>query len=87
MRLTHGCPIAIYGDEIGEVNFQTCPLLQQAGGRRVSRRDSVLAGADVCIGFYSPFFPCWLKQRGFFIKRFQTISPGVQVAVVVWRFW
>jgi len=56
--------------------FQTCPLLQQAGGRRGSRRDSVLAGAGVGFSFSSLIFPCWLLQRGFLINRFQTISPG-----------
>lgn len=32
-------------------------------------------------------FPCWLLQRGFFAGRFQMFSPGVSVAVVIWRFW
>src|ERR1051325_664966 len=67
-------------------NFQTCPLLQQAGGRRVSRRDSVLAGADVCNSFSSLVFPCWLPQRGFFASGFHDLSEGSQVAVVVWPF-
>src|SRR3954447_24132475 len=49
-------------------NFQTCPLLQQAGGRRVSRRDSVLAGADVCTSFSSLLFPWRLTAEGFFLK-------------------
>jgi hypothetical protein len=31
-----------------------------------AEEDSVLAGADVCKSFSSPFFPCWLRQRGFF---------------------
>jgi len=42
-----------------------------------AEEDSVLAGADVCMSFCSPFFLCWLRQRGFFVKRFSTISPGV----------
>ena len=42
-----------------------------------AEEDSVLAGADVCKSFSSPFFLCWLWQRGFFVKRFPTISTGV----------
>src|SRR5215831_11892767 len=60
--------------------FQTCPLLQQAGGSEVGRRDSVLAGAGVCNSFSSPPFPCWLLQRGFFAGwihgTVSEVSPG-----------
>jgi hypothetical protein len=52
-----------------------------------AEEDSVLAGADVCQSFSSPFFPCWLRQGGFFVKRFHDLSGVSWVAVVVWRFW
>ena len=32
-------------------------------------------------------FPLLVAAEGIFAGRFQTFSPGVQVAVVVWRFW
>jgi hypothetical protein len=53
-----------------------------------AEEDSVLAGADVCKSFSSPFFLFWLSQRGFFVKRISyDLSGSSQVAVVVWRFW
>jgi hypothetical protein len=57
--------------------FQTCPLLQQAGGRRGSRRDSVLAGAGVGNSFSSLIFPCWLLQRGFLSNVFKRSLRGI----------
>ena len=54
----------------------------------MSRRDSVLAGADVCNSFSSRFFPWRLPQRGFFVIPHSYRSlHGIEVAVVVWRFW
>jgi hypothetical protein len=32
-------------------------------------------------------FPLLVAAEGIFAGRFQMFSPGVQVAVVVWRFW
>jgi len=58
----------------GEVTFLTCPLQQQAGGRRVSRRDSVLAGAGVVVSFASLFLPLLVAAEGFFIERSYSLS-------------
>jgi len=69
-------------------NFQPALCSKQAGGRRVSRRDSVLAGAGVCYRFGSLFFSCWLPQRGFFlVKRFHAISPGIIGSGASLAFW
>src|ERR1039457_3585638 len=75
--LTLGDPVAIFGDELAE-ELLTCPLLQQAGGRGTSATRQRACGSrcrQQHLG--SLVFPCWLQQRGFFVKRFLTISPGV----------
>jgi hypothetical protein len=64
--LTVGCRIAIHGGELAKY-FQACPLLQQAGRRKVGRRDSVLAGADVCKSFSSQTFSFVGCRRGVFL--------------------
>jgi hypothetical protein len=66
--------------------LQTCPLLQQAGGRRMGGEDSVLAGAGVYSGL-ARSFPLLVAAEGFLTGRFHMFSPGVSVAVVVWHFW
>jgi hypothetical protein len=65
-------------------------LPSAATGREewVSRRDSVLAGAGVCISFCSLILSLAVAAEGFFVSNgFDSISPGIRVAVVVWRFW
>ena len=68
-------------------NSVTCPLLQQAGETEAGKKNSVLAGADVLQWFDARDLDRLLvATEGFFYADFN-FSPGIWVAVVIWRFW
>lgn len=54
----------------------------------MDRRSIVLAGAAVRFRTTAHlFFPCLLCAGGFVVNVFVTVSPGIAIAVAVWRFW
>ena len=84
--LTGGQPIAKYSSNWRN-DLSNLPSAATGRGKRNGRsEDTVLAGADVCSGF-ARSFPLLVAAEGFLAGRFQMFSPGVSVAVVVWRFW